>query len=227
MKLSSSSRQTLVPPLPPALPADWELAQPATGCSLALSIRPTTRPGLLQPLWQHLGDRQPADCGRNSYQIPIASNVMNLSVSQVTINGTHRQVGPRRSRSFSTRTRAWIAFTSASTTPSATVGSCTATTGNGCIVAYNVTDDNSGACRLNEFPFPNTTGNNGCWGTSAFIIDNGTSSTDTSNVYFEYFGGDSPSTVPSPVHNRSTWHYGSVFGIARRNFLLRGKHPNS
>jgi hypothetical protein len=75
-----------------------------------------------------------------------------------------------------------------------TGSNCTSATGNGCVIAYNVATGAAVYAGSTNFAYPNNT-NTGCWGTSAFIIDNGTNNTDTSNVYFEYFGGNTPSTL--------------------------------
>jgi hypothetical protein len=130
------------------------------------------------------------------YQVPIASNVLNLSVSKVTLNSSHPAWATPITEFFNTSTSVDSIYFSYNR-PSGTIGTCTATTGDGCLISYNVTTTTPALEGTTQLAFPNTGGHNGCWGTSAFIIDNGTSSTDTSNVYFVYFGGDSPSTVPA------------------------------
>jgi hypothetical protein len=126
----------------------------------------------------------------NLYRVPIASNVMNASVSAVTLNSTRHGWAPPVTEFFNTSTTVdsiYFAINHASVG-----GNCTAATGNGCILAYNVTTTTPALEGSTNFVYPGT---NGCWGTSAFTIDNGTSSTDTSNVYFMWFGGNSSSTA--------------------------------
>jgi hypothetical protein len=123
------------------------------------------------------------------YRVPITSNAVGTAVTTTVGSTLHGWPSPVTE------------FYNPNATPAAdsiyfsvnrgNVGTCTNGTGDGCIIAYNVT---SGAPVLEgetNFTYPGT---NGCWGTSAFIIDNGSSNIDATNVYFEYFGGDSPST---------------------------------
>ncbi|HLJ76409.1 MAG TPA: hypothetical protein VKT75_03305 [Acidobacteriaceae bacterium] len=70
------------------------------------------------------------------------------------------------------------------------------TAGAGCVVAYNISNPASPALTgyiAYSFPGEDTgTGVIGCWGTSSIVIDNASTSTGASEVYYMYLGGNSP-----------------------------------
>ena len=77
---------------------------------------------------------------------------------------------------------------------------CNSTTaGAGCVVAYDVTTPSTPTLtgQINyQFAGPDTvttSGIIGCWGTGGIIIDNDSTSTGASEVYYMYFGGNTPS----------------------------------
>jgi len=71
---------------------------------------------------------------------------------------------------------------------------CTGSTGNGCVLAYNVSNPssitNSGSLNITASNAP------GCWTTGAFIIDNASTSTGASQIYFLNYNGLEP---PNPI----------------------------
>ncbi len=126
------------------------------------------------------------------YRVPITSNAIGTPVATV-VGSTRHGWGSPVTEFFNTTNSVDDIYFSVNR---GSVTGCTNATGDGCIIAYNVTSGAPVLAGATNFTFPNAT-TTGCWGTSAFIIDNGTSSTDTSNVYFEYFGGNTPSTLSS------------------------------
>jgi hypothetical protein len=74
---------------------------------------------------------------------------------------------------------------------------CTATVGNGCILAYNVTSETSTLPAAPATPAEVGSGlnvatpiTNGCWATSGLVVDNGLATTGNSQVYFIGLGGN-------------------------------------
>ena len=129
--------------------------------------------------------------GNNLYRVPITSNAVGTPVA-TTVNSTRHGWASPVQEFYNTATSVDDIYFSVN--HASVGGACTAITGNGCIISYNVTSGVPVLAGTTNFTYPGT---NGCWGTSAFIIDNGTTSTATANVYFMYFGGDSPSTAPT------------------------------
>ena len=68
--------------------------------------------------------------------------------------------------------------------------------GQGCVLSYNVSDPGSvsNVAQLEvTFPTGGVDNDKGCWGTSGFVIDNGSSDTGASNIYFLSLNGNSAS----------------------------------
>jgi len=145
------------------------------------------------------------------FRVPIVSNVMEGAVSAVTVNSTH-QVWATPITEFCNNGASACVVTTGGTcgagvtcTTSGTDylffsanrvsvgGSCTNATGDGCVLAYNVNTTTPSLSSSLNLLFPDSAGDNGCWGTSAFIIDNASTATGASQVYFVNFGQNFPS----------------------------------
>lgn len=71
----------------------------------------------------------------------------------------------------------------------ASVGSCTNTAGNGCVLSYNVSNPSSVAISGTGLKVT-TPGTNGCWATGGLVIDNSdTTTTGASQIYFLNLNG--------------------------------------
>ena len=80
--------------------------------------------------------------------------------------------------------------------------------GQGCVLSYNVSDPGSvsNVAQLEvTFPTGGVDNDKGCWGTSGFVIDNGSSDTGASNIYFLNLNANSASGAEGyPVCNIET-----------------------
>jgi hypothetical protein len=81
--------------------------------------------------------------------------------------------------------------------------------GQGCVLSYNVSNPDS-VSNVAQLPVafptsPSSSGDEGCWGTSGFVIDNGSSDTGASNIYFLNLNANSASGAEGyPVCNIET-----------------------
>lgn len=139
--------------------------------------------------------------GAALYRVPISSNVLGASVSAVTVNSAHpgwaTPVTEFYNSTIGTSGTDSIYF---SVNHSSASG-CTNSSGNGCVLAYTVSGTSATLSGHVNSTYP---GSPGCWGTSAFIIDNSSTSTGASQIYYMYFGGNSPSTTPSTCTSHTT-----------------------
>jgi hypothetical protein len=161
------------------------------------------------------------------FRVPIVSNVMEGAVSAVTVNSTH-QPWPTPITEFCNNGASACVVTTGGTcgagvtcTTSGTDylffsvnrasvgGSCTNATGDGCVLAYNVNTTTPSLSSSLNLLFPDSIGNAGCWGTSAFIIDNASTTTGASQVYFVNFSTNFPSAGTASCADGGT-HAGST-----------------
>lgn len=151
------------------------------------------------------------------YRIPITpsgavgTNVMEAPVVEAQVNGSH----PGWSTPVTEFCNGACAVSGGATTTGTdtiyfltyhvdnggfpgTIGNCTGSSGNGCLLAYDVNTPGSQTLSGSvNYPFPGASANNGCWGAGGVVVDNDSTDTGSSQVYFSYFGGNTPSTVPS------------------------------
>ena len=66
---------------------------------------------------------------------------------------------------------------------------CTTAAGNGCILSYNVSNP-SAVSQAGSGLNVATPGTNGCWATSGIIIDNSSTTSGASQIYFENLNGN-------------------------------------
>ena len=163
--------------------------------------------------------------GAALYQVPISSNTLGTPVSAVTVNSSHPGWATPVTEFCNNGGSACAVTTGGSCGTNVTcttsgidsvyfsvyyssVGPlCLASSGNGCVLAYDVNSTTPTLTGTAEFVFPGTTETAGCWGTSAIIIDNNASTTTyagASQVYFMPFSGEPPSTAPSTCGGNDT-----------------------
>lgn len=128
------------------------------------------------------------------YQVPINANVMAAATSEATVNATHQPWPTPVTEFFNANVGGGTDFIFFSAYRG-NLGSCsTVGSSQGCIFAFNVTTPTSVSLSSSALiTFPGGAGEAGCWGTSAFIIDNSSTSTGASQVYFTNFNGNYPS----------------------------------
>ena len=68
------------------------------------------------------------------------------------------------------------------------VGGCTSLSGNGCILSYNIS--NPAAPVLSGSSNVNAEGNPGCWATGGIVVDNSSTTTGASQIYFVNLNGN-------------------------------------
>jgi len=157
--------------------------------------------------------------GANLYQIPIIANVMGTPVA-TPVNVAAQVAGnPPYTPGFATPITEFCnnggnpCGVSGGKTISGTdtlyfsinqgtaPGCNSSSTGTGCVVAYKVNDPATPTLTGHiNYAFPGEdpgSGVMGCWGTSSLIIDNAATSTGASEVYYVYFGGNSPAAGTS------------------------------
>jgi len=161
------------------------------------------------------------------YRVPITTNTMGAPVSAVTVNAGH-QPWPTPVTEFCNNGASACVVTTGGTcgvgvtcTTSGTDylffsanrvsvgGSCTNATGDGCVLAYNVNTTTPSLSSSLNLLFPDSAGDRGCWGTSAFIIDNASTTTGASQVYFVNFGQNFPSAGTANCQDAGT-HTGNT-----------------
>ncbi len=75
-------------------------------------------------------------------------------------------------------------------------GSGCSGSGQGCVVAYQVNTATPVLTGTADYAFPDSGFvYAGCWGTSAIIVDNASTAPGASQIYYIYFGGNSPATT--------------------------------
>jgi hypothetical protein len=141
------------------------------------------------------------------YRINIAANAMAASsVSTVTVNSRH-QPWPSPLTEFCANGLSACVSNGTNTTTGTdyvffsvnhgSVTGCTNTSGNGCVLAYNVTapaTPTQAGSGLNVID-DGTTGNPGCWATGGIVIDNAVPSgtlAGASQIYFINLNGNNP-----------------------------------
>jgi hypothetical protein len=153
--------------------------------------------------------------GANLYQVPINSNVLGTPVATTMGFAISIAGNPPYTPNFATPITEFcnngsspcVASGGETTSGTDTIyfsinqglasGCSSNVSGMGCVLAYNV--NNPAAPTLTgqvNYAFPNEDGVSdvyGCWGTSAIVIDNASTSTGASEVYYMYFGGNGPS----------------------------------
>jgi hypothetical protein len=159
--------------------------------------------------------------GANLYQIPIASNVLGTPVA--TTIGFHNTVD-NSTPNFASPVTEFCnnggspCVVSSGQTTSGTdsiyfsinqglASGCNSTVSSvGCVEAYNVSNPASPTLTGSiDYTYPTKNVISGCWGTSSIIIDNDSTSTGASEVYYMYFGGNLPSPGnPDSVCGTST-----------------------
>lgn len=149
-----------------------------------------------------------AAAGGTLYQIPVTSNALGAPVSVVAGLDTSHPGWASPTTEFCNNGASACAVTTGGTCGAGVtcttsgfdsiyfsmfhsgVGSCSASSGHGCVLAYNVSNPssitNSGSLGITATASP------GCWTTSAFIIDNSSASTGASQVYFVNLDGNTP-----------------------------------
>jgi hypothetical protein len=85
----------------------------------------------------------------------------------------------------------------------ASVGSCTNTAGNGCILSYNVNNPASVAISGTGLKVT-TPGTNGCWATGGLVIDNSSTLTGASQIYFVNLDGNAAGTPSAQTSSGCT-----------------------
>jgi hypothetical protein len=145
------------------------------------------------------------------YQVTIASNALTAVTSKVTGlggNGAERPWPSPVTEFCNNGANPCVSSGTATTSGTdyiffsvyqGTTGSCTASPYNaGCVYAYTVDSPSTVTFSSNmQLTFPGGIFESGCWGTGAFVIDNSSTSTGASQVYFINLDGNSPSTTPS------------------------------
>jgi hypothetical protein len=152
--------------------------------------------------------------GGRLYRVPITSNAMGTPASAVTgLNSTHYP-WPSPVTEFCNNGASACAVTTGGTcgtgvtcTTSGTdyiffsvyrgaKTGCTNANANGCILDYTVNNPSMTPTRAGSMNItaPGTTG---CWDTGGFIVDNSSTATGASQVYFVNFDGNSPSATPT------------------------------
>jgi hypothetical protein len=132
------------------------------------------------------------------YQVGISSNTMSTPSSKATVNGLHYPWPTPVTEFYNANLSPATDFIFFSVYRG-NVGNCSdSTSSGGCLLGYNVTTPSSVSLSSSAaVTFPGGSGENGCWGTSAFIIDNSSTSTGASQVYFINFDGNYPSAGTS------------------------------
>jgi hypothetical protein len=146
-----------------------------------------------------------ATTGATLYQIPITSNVMNeYANSAVTGLNTGEEPWPSPLTEFcnngaspcglnagGTATTSGIDYLFFSLN-SSSMGGCSGSSGNGCLLAYNISTPTAVTLSGTGFVLTAQT-NPGCWVTSGIVIDNSdTTTAGASQVYFMNLNGNSP-----------------------------------
>jgi hypothetical protein len=146
------------------------------------------------------------------YRIPITANAMSAtSTAAVTVNATRQPWPSPLSEFCANGTSACVSNGTDTTTGidyvffsvnHANVGGCTNTSGNGCVLAYNISTPATPAISGTGLKTVNV-GRPGCWATSGIIIDNSVVAgtlAGASQIYFINFNGH---TAGGPNGNTS------------------------
>jgi len=138
------------------------------------------------------------------YRVPITNNAIGTPVNLATLNSGNRVWGSPITE-FCNNGASPCAVTGGVTTSgtdriffSVNRGSatgCTNTIGHGCVLAYNVSNPAS-VSFIAGLSITATT-NPGCWSTGGLIIDNSSTTTGESQVYFVNLNGNSPAARPT------------------------------
>jgi hypothetical protein len=155
--------------------------------------------------------------GATLYRIPIITSGMNTPVAAVTdLTAGGAYPWPSGVTEFCNNSASACTASATQTTAGTdyiffslnrgTQTGCTSTAGNGCIVAYNVTNNAAGtaAPTLSNSGLPVTTpGTNGCWATGGLVIDNSATTAGASQIYFVNLAG-APAGGPTGITQTSS-----------------------
>lgn len=151
------------------------------------------------------------------YRVPITSNAMGTPAAAVTGLNARHPPWPSPVTEFCNNGASACAVTTGGTCGTGvtctTSGAdyiffyvyhgaetgCTDASANGCILDYTVNNPSSAPSLAGSINVtaPGGAGLPGCWGTGGFIIDNSSTSTGASQVYFLNLDGNSPSAAPT------------------------------
>jgi len=164
-----------------------------------------------------IGNTGGVTTGATLYRIPIITSGMSTPVAAVTgLTATGAYPWPSEATEFcnngagsctasATQTTAGTDYIFFSLNRGTQMG-CTSTAGNGCIVAYNVTNNAAGTATptLSGSGLNVTTpGTNGCWATGGLVIDNSSASAGASQIYFVNLAG-APAGGPTGITQTSS-----------------------